>query len=117
MASLSTRNFTPGFPKQVGVSGTTNAGPLLQAIPNVAADLTTTDTFLFQLSVTNGSGGALTFTLKDIQGSPIEAAKITSVASGVTAVYYWPEGLFFKGGLNWVASAGGLTAGIVAFYK
>lgn len=117
MASLNTRNFNPGFPKQVGVSGTDNGGPLLQAIPTSAADLSTTDTFLFQLSVTNGSGGALTITLKDIQGTPIEAMKATSIASGATPIYSWPEGLFFKGGLNWIASGAGLTAGIVAFSK
>lgn len=117
MASLNTRNFPPGFPKQVGVSGTTNGGPLLQAIPNSAADLSTTDTFLFQLSVTNGTGGALTITVADKQGTPVEALKATSIAAGATTILSWPEGLFLKGGLNWVASSTGLTAGVVAFSK
>ncbi len=101
MASLNTRNFAPGFPYQLGVSGTTNGGPLTTIMPAVAADRTTTDTYVFQIVVTNTTGGAL-----------------TSVGAAGTTVLNFPEGLFFKGGLNWVASATpGLNANIVAFYK
>lgn len=115
MASLNTRNFPPGFPKQVGVYGTTKGGPPIVTMPTVAADLTTTDTFVFQLVVTNASGGALTITLKDKTGGT-SIFNATSIANASTVVYDFPEGLFFDGGLNWVAS-GVITAAIVAFYK
>lgn len=118
MASLNTRNFSPGVPKQVGVTGTTTLGPLLAALPTVAADLTTTDTWVFQLHLANTTAGALTVTITDKQAAPIAAFSALSIGANAVAVFSWPEGLFFKGGLNWVVSgAGGVNASIVAFAK
>lgn len=117
MSSFTAKNFPAGFPYQVGVSGTTNAGPLLQAIPSSPTDISTKDTYVFQISLTNGSGGALTFTLSDKQGTPIEGMKATSIANASTVSFNWEEGLFCKGGVTWGASGAGLTGQIVAFYR
>ena len=117
MASLSTRNFPPGFPKQVGVSGTTNSGPLIQDVPTVAADLATTDTFLFQFSFTNGTAGALTITVTDKQTSAKNVMDVTSIPAATTVAFNWEEGLFCKGGLTWVASGAGIDGSVVAFSR
>lgn len=89
----------------------------LQAVPAVATDLTTTDTYLYQLTVANVSAGALTFTLADKQPSPLELFKTTSITAGTVLVAVWPQGLKLKGGLNWQASGVGLNAEVLATYK
>jgi hypothetical protein len=117
VASLNAKGAPAGFPYQVGVSGTTNAGPLIQDVPTSAADLSTADTYLFQVSLTNGTGGALTVTLTDKQTSAKNVMEVTTIGAGTTVAFNWEEGLFCKGGLTWVASGAGIDGAVVAFYR
>jgi len=109
MATLSSKNFDAGYPNQVP--------RFIVAVPTVAADLFAQDGQLFQLSLTNGTGGALTITVFDKAATPLAALRVTSVAAGGTVVFSWPEGLTLQGGLNWVASGVGLEASVVAYFK
>jgi len=77
----------------------------IQTMPNVAADLTTTDTYLFQAHFTNTTNGSVTIKLLDKQNTPKTIlSDQASLAAGNTAVFAWPQGLFCKGGINWVCS-------------
>lgn len=108
MASLSSDRYQP-FPHQISETITT--------VPAVAADLTTTDSRLWQISIANTTAGALTFTLKDKQATPRYALAAVSIAANTTYVVAWPEGQFFSGGVNWVASGAGLEASVIGCYK
>lgn len=79
------------------------------AVPTGAADLTTTDTWLFEMTLCNPTGGALVITLLNREGSPKTIVK-KSVAANDTAILSFPAGCKFVGGVNWVASGDGLIA-------
>lgn len=117
MASGNAKSFPYGFPNQIGVSGTTNAGPLLQDVPTVAADLVAKDTYLFQVQVTNGTGAAISLTMTDKQSPAKNVFDATSIPANTTVAFNWEEGLFCSGGLTWVAGAVGLDGSVVAFYR
>lgn len=117
MASGTAKGFPFGFPYQVGNSGTTNGGPLIQDVPQVAADLSTKDTYLFQISLTNGTAGALTVTVTDKQTSAKNVMDAASIPANTTVAFNWEEGLFCKNGLTWVASGAGIDGSVVAFYR
>lgn len=108
MASLSSsryRAFPNGFSEAV------------QTVPAVAADLSTTDSLLWQIMVCNTTSGALTFTVTDKQATPRYILPAVSIAGNTTYVISWPEGQFCDSGINWVASGAGLQASIVGSYK
>lgn len=84
----------------------------LVTLPAVAADLTTKDTMLFQLTLSNITGGAVSVTITDKQSSPVTLMSV-SIPAGTIVVVAWPEGQFMKGGVNWVAGAGSSINGSV----
>lgn len=117
MSSLSSRQFPMGFPEQVGVTGTTNAGPLLAAVPTSPTSIVSKDTYLFQISLTNGTASAISFTLSDKQSSPKAAMDATSIPANTTVSFNWADGIFMKGGMTWGAGGAGLTGSVVAFNR
>ena len=87
----------------------------LQFVPNVAADLTTTDTWIFQLTITTGSSGT-TLTINDRATSAKSLLNSVSLAANTTYILTWPEGVKMKNGINWVAGAATtVTIAVVAF--
>lgn len=100
--------------KYVRQPGSRNVSTVLRAVPAVATDLTTIDTWLFQITVANTTGGALTFTVIDKQTSPVTLLAAVSIAANTTYIIRWPEPVFMSGGVNWSASGAGLTADVVA---
>ena len=109
MSTFSSKNFDAGLPNQVARA--------IVPVPTVAADVFTSTGQLFQLSVTNGTAGALTITILDRQGTPRGALRATTIPANSTSVFTWPEGLTLSDGMNWVASGVGLEASMVAYYK
>lgn len=108
MASLSSSNykaFPLGFSQEI------------QLIPAVAADIAEQDAILWQIHISNTTGGALTVTLLDKQATPRYILPAVSIAANTSYVISWPEGLFCDGGINWVASGVGLQASIVGTYR
>ena len=79
--------------------------PGLSTIPNVAADLTTEDSYVFQIVLVNKTAGAVTVTITD-KASPAKTLIPTvSIAANTSYVIAYPEGVKMTGGINWVASA------------
>lgn len=88
----------------------------LQVIPNVAADVATTDTWIFQLTISNVTGAAATVTVTDKAATPLDLLKDVSIAANTTYVVAFPEGVRMKNGFTWVSgTASALNASVVAF--
>lgn len=90
--------------------------PGFQAIPTSPADVTTTDTTIYQIVVGNPTAGAIALVIKDID-TTVHTPISISVAANTTLVIPFPEGVFFKGGLNWDTDGAGLVADVYGFYK
>lgn len=91
-ASNSTK-FTP--------PGTRVLSRAIQVIPNSDTDVSTTDTAIYQISVTNVTGGACTLTVKDKQATARYLINAASIAAATTYVLSWPEGAFMSSGFSW----------------
>jgi hypothetical protein len=89
----------------------------VRLVPASAADLTTTDTWLYQLSVANKTGGAVTLTVIDQAATPRNVVPVISLPANSVTIMSWPLGIKCTAGLNWVASAAdSLEAEVVAGY-
>lgn len=102
-----------------GSSKFTNGGTIalnedIQAVPSTPTNLTSTDTWVFQLVVSNTTAGALTLTISDRASSPLAIFTTVSIAANSVQIYNFQEGIKFKSGLTWSASNTGLTAAIKA---
>ena len=89
----------------------------LRAVPAVAADISTKDVLLYQLTIVNPTAGAITITIVDKQSSAKTLLGATSIAANTTYIVSWPCGVKLKSGMNWVASGAGLHSEIYGFYK
>jgi len=81
--------------------------------------LTTSDTQLYQINVTNTTGIAKTFT---IVATPTYFPGVFilaeySIGGNATIIIHWPEGLWCEGGLAYGASDTGLEGAVAAWYK
>lgn len=83
---------------------------LAAAIPSGAmTPVTTVDTEVAQITVSNTSGGAITITIEDTQASPIAFQTNKSVPANDEVTYQFSPPLLFKGGLQWQAGGSGLV--------
>lgn len=92
-----------------GSSKFTNGGTValnedLQDVPDSLTALATTDTWVYQMTVVNTGGSAITFTVQDRASSP-KYLFVVSIPAGSTYVIAFPEGQKMKGGLGWGASS------------
>jgi len=86
----------------------------VQVVPNSATDLTTKDTWLYQLSVANKSAGAVTLQVLDKASTPRNVVPTINLDANSLAIMSWPEGVKCAGGVRWVASvSGALEAEVV----
>jgi hypothetical protein len=89
----------------------------VRLVPAVAADLSTTDTWLYQLSVSNKTAGAVTIQVLDKAATPRNVVPTVSAAANSVMIMTWPNGIKLTGGMRWVASAAdSLEAEVVAGY-
>lgn len=89
-----------------------------QVVPSSATDVATTDTWIFQITITNVTASAATITMTDKATVPLDFLKTVSIAANTTYVIVFPEGKKFKNGLTWVSgTASALNASLVGWYK
>lgn len=88
----------------------------LTLIPNVATDLTTSDTFIFQIAVFNIGNTTESLTMQDRQDTPVKIFNALSISTTNPLIIEFPYGLKMKNGINWQASnANALTAEIFGY--
>ena len=88
--------------------------PGIQTLPTTATALTTTDTYIYRLTLTNPTGGAVTVTITD-RDTPAKTLLSVSVPAGSSLVYnYASSPVLAKNGLAWQAGAA-ITAEIAAY--
>ena len=80
-----------------------------QAVPTSAAIVASYDAYLKTITVTNTTGGALTFTLADRQASPIAVMTAVSIAANTTYILSFPSLYWCPGGFTVLASGTGLN--------
>jgi len=87
----------------------------LQFVPDSATDLSTTDTWIFQIVLSTGGSGT-TISIYDKATSAKYLLNGVSIAANTTYVITFPEGVKMKNGVTWSAGAAStITASIVAF--
>lgn len=97
-------------------TGTIALSADIQVVPSVATDLTSTDTYVYQLMITNITGSAATITILDKAATPRYLLPKTSIAANTTYVIAFPEGQKMKGGITWsTGTASALQASWRAF--
>ncbi len=88
----------------------------LQTVPAVAADFSTVNSWIKQISVANTTAGAITFLVKDKQSTPRTLVPTVSIPANTGVLFnYTDDCQFMSGGINWVASGVGLEASISGF--
>jgi hypothetical protein len=80
-----------------------------QAVPTAAAIVTGISAHLKNVTVSNPTAGALTFTLTDQQAAPIAAIPAVSIPANDTVIFSWPFEYLCPGGFTVLASGAGLT--------
>lgn len=103
--------LTTTVPSSMGASGSTKftvGGTValsedLQTVPDSTTALSTTDTWIFQITIVNTTGSAATITMQDRATSPKTLLAAVSIAANTTYVIAFPEGQKMKNGITWSA--------------
>ncbi len=90
----------------------------LSTVPSTLTDVTTSDSWLFQITVANKTAGTVTLTVQDKASPAKSLLSAVSITANTTYVIAIPEGVKMTGGIAWQASAGNsLDAEIKGYYK
>jgi len=81
--------------------GNTAMTDSIQVVPTSPTALSSTDTYVFQVTVANVTGSAATITITDGTGKYLLAA--TSIDANTTYVLGFPEGVKMTSGVTWSA--------------
>ncbi len=81
--------------------GNTAMTDAIQTVPTSPTALSSTDTYVFQVTVANVTGTAATITIVDGTGKYLLAA--TSIDANTTYVLGFPEGVKMTSGVTWSA--------------
>ena len=84
----------------------------LQAIPAVATAVTTVDTEVAELSVSNTTAGALTVTVTDGQSSAQGFLTTVNIPANSTTLIVSDSPILFKSGVKWNGSSTGLVGSL-----
>lgn len=87
----------------------TDCAPVL--VPNSAQVVFPADVDLVFLTLSNITGGAVTVTIKDQQGSPVAFMDTVSIAANSVQIFSMPRGRYFPGGMTWVAGSSNAIVG------
>ena len=94
----------------------TQVNSLPQVVPDVSTAVSTTDTYIFQITAANVTASAVTFTVTDRQTVPLDLLKSVSIAANTTYVIAFPEGVKMKNGFTWISgTTSALNGSVVAF--
>lgn len=85
----------------------------LVAVPTSLTAVTSTNTFVEQLYVSNTTAGSINLTVQDFSANKILAT--VPVPANSTAMWNWPSLLFSTGGVKWQASGAGLVAELFGY--
>ena len=80
-----------------------------QAVPTSTTIVTAQDAWLMTITVSNPTGGAITFTVADKQASPIAVVGAVSVGANTTYILSWPVFYWCPGGFTVTSGGAGLT--------
>jgi len=94
--------------------GTTVASQPLAAVPTSSTAVFASTTCVVAIELTNTSGGSLTVTVSDNQGTPINSL-LTFTLPSLSQIIQPLWGIQFTSGLKWVASGSGVTGGIIGY--
>lgn len=87
-----------------------------KVIPNASSEtLKAVDCYVSSIDICNETAGALTVTITDNQGTPVEFLKDASIAAKATVSINFNNLRKFKGGIIWQASAAGLNGQLEGF--
>ena len=109
MASNSTRRT---YPQQTLTEGLAAVPTSVTVVPGGTLGK---DIVLFQVLVSNTTGGALTYLLEDNQASPLALIPTISIPANTTELAVFPEGIRMIGGAKHQASNTGLVAEVFGF--
>ena len=96
----------------MGGAGQPNAVIQPVAVPTSTTNVgSASDACLISITITNKSGGSLSFSLCDRQGTPVCAVAAAPIAANTTYILVWPVGAMYwcPGGFTILASGTGLT--------
>lgn len=90
--------------------------PELQVVPDSATALTSTNTLLYSMYVSNTTASTVTFLVVD--GNGREIVPTVDIPSHSILSAEWLDGIVAPGGLTWTAgTASALQAAVTATYK
>jgi hypothetical protein len=76
----------------------------LQVVPAVAADVTTKNAWIYQLTVANTHSATVTLLVQNKETSAKTLVPTVSLGGNSLTIMSWPEGIYMSGGISWVAS-------------
>ncbi len=101
----------------IRTTGQKELSSALQVLTNSATAFISKDCVIFQLVFNNKTGGAVTVTVTDQAGTPLDLLTTVSLPANSLTVVAFPEGQYMPGGFKWSASAGtSINASVVGFY-
>lgn len=77
----------------------------LSVVPNSATDVSTTNSYICQVSVANVTGGAVTFTVTDKASSAKTLIPTVSIPANTVIIMNWPNCVKMTSGISWTAGA------------
>lgn len=89
--------------------GTTAFTKALQAMPTSSTAIAVATTCVLGIEISNTSGGALTVTISDNAGTPVNFLNGVTINAGETRTYNWANGRQFTSGVKVQASGAGIT--------
>ena len=95
MASLSSRRDSPQNAIQQGLS----------LVPSSLTAVTSADSVIYQITVSNVDSGAHTLLVQDQQATPGILVPTISIPANTVIIMEFPEGILMKSGIKWQASA------------
>lgn len=90
----------------------------LRELTSSATAYISVDCVIFQLVFNNKTSGAVTVTVTDQAGTPLDLITAVSIPANSIVIVPFPEGQYMPGGFKWNASANtSINASVVGFYK
>lgn len=94
MAGTTIKKTTYGF----------SISPELQVVPDSATALSSSDTLLYSMYVSNVTGSTVALTVLDGQSTPREVVPTTNIGPHQILSAEWLDGLVCPGGVTWSAT-------------
>lgn len=87
----------------------------LAVVPDSLTVISDNDTVVFQIFVSNNTGGAVNLTVTD--GNGLYICDVTPVAAQSHLLLAFPEGIFMDGGVKWLSGTASALQGEIVGYE